>query len=132
MPECTVDNICNDSVNSAFSSWEADPDSEKTLNNWQQKLDLTCTSDFLVGMIGASLFFGWCVTLLWLPNMADRYGRKNIFWAGMVIDFFLYIGLLVTSNLYVMITMWFSFGMMSAVRINVGYVYHMELLPKKW
>ena len=34
MPECTVDNICNDSVNSAFSSWEADPDSEKTLNNW--------------------------------------------------------------------------------------------------
>ena len=27
MPACTVDNICDYSVNSAFSSWEADPDS---------------------------------------------------------------------------------------------------------
>ncbi len=82
-------------------------------------------------MIGASLFFGWCVTLLWLPNIGDRKGRKKVFWIGMVVDLALYIGLLVTTNLFVMIAMWFSFGMLSAIRVNVGYVYHMELLPKK-
>ena len=35
MPSCTVQNICDDSVNGAFSSWEADPNSEKTLQNRQ-------------------------------------------------------------------------------------------------
>jgi MFS family permease len=83
-------------------------------------------------MIGASLFLGWCVTLLWLPNIADRKGRKRVFWAGMISQMVFYIGLLVTTNLYVMIAMWFIFGMLSAIRIQVGYVYHMELLPRKW
>ena len=34
-PACTVENICNNDVNVAFESWEANPDSDKTLYNWQ-------------------------------------------------------------------------------------------------
>ena len=33
MPACTKENICDD--NPAIKSWEADPDSPKTLDNWQ-------------------------------------------------------------------------------------------------
>jgi len=77
---------------------------------------LTCVDDWLVGMIGAALFFGWCVTLLWLPNIADRNGRKNVYWFGMCVDAILYVGVLTTTNLYVMIALWFCFGMMSCIR----------------
>ena len=126
---CTQANICDG--DSRIATWEADPDSEKTLYNWQQKLDLTCVDDWKIGMIGASLFIGWCVTLLWLPALADKKGRKNIFWLGMTIDLLLYTGLMITDSLAVMITLYFTFGMMCSIRINVGYIYLMECLPKK-
>ena len=54
-------------------------------------------------MIGASMFVGWASTLLWLPPIADRRGRKNIFWLGMVIDLVLFTGLMLTHEFIVMI-----------------------------
>ena len=44
----------------------------------------------------------------------------------------LYIGLLITKHLGVMIAIWFLFGALSSVRMNIGYVYLMEMLPEKW
>ena len=64
-PECNTENICDE--NPAIKSWDFDYSSSKTLHNWQQKLDLTCTSPFLVSLIGASLFVGWTCALLWVP-----------------------------------------------------------------
>lgn len=87
--------------------------------------------EWKVGMIGASFFIGWASTLLWLPAFADRNGRKKIFWAGQVIDLLLFTGLMLTHELIVMIIIFFCFGAMSSLRVNVGYVYLMELLPKK-
>ena len=49
----------------------------------------------------------------------------------MALDFFFYIGLLVTTELWVMILMWFLFGMCCSIRIQVGYIYLTELMPKK-
>ena len=74
---CTQENICDGNPN--IKSWEADPNSDDTLYNWQQRLDLTCKNDILIGLIGASIFLGMSVTLLWLPSFADRGGRKKYF-----------------------------------------------------
>ena len=82
-------------------------------------------------MIGASLFIGWCMTLLWLPAMADQRGRRKLFWIGMIGDLLLYSGLLVTDSLIVMIILYLCFGMLCSVRIQVGYVYLTEMMPKK-
>ena len=49
----------------------------------------------------------------------------------MVLDLLLFVGLLITTNLIVMICIWFSFGLLCSLRSNVGYVYLMELLPRK-
>ena len=68
-------------------------------------------------MINASLFIGWCITLLWLPSFADKGGRKKYFWAGQAIDLILYIGLCLTKDLLVMILIWTAFGAMSTIRI---------------
>ena len=112
---CTQKDIC--ASDSTVVSFEADQNDSKFLYNWQQKLDLTCTKDWVVGMIGASLFIGWCTTLLWLPALADKYGRKPIFFIGMCLDLVFYVGLLVTTKLWVMILIWFLFGMVCSVRI---------------
>ena len=77
------------------------------------------------------MFVGWASSLLWLPPMADRRGRKMIFWLGMVIDLALLTGLMLTHELIVMLIIQFGTGMMSSIRVNIGYVYLMELMPKK-
>ena len=81
-------------------------------------------------MIGASLFIGMAVTLLWLPSIADRKGRKNVYWLGMACQLLLYTGLMFTRSLTMMIVLFFLFGMLSSIRLNVGYIYLMEVLPK--
>lgn len=82
-------------------------------------------------MFGCSYWLGNAATLLWLPSFADKYGRKKIFWITMVAQFLLYIGLLVTSHIGVMISVWVCFGFLASVRVAVGYVYLLELMPKK-
>ena len=122
---CTVENIC--AGDPRIATWEADPDSDHTLDNWQQKLNLTCESDFKISMLGSSIFLGWMCTLLWLPALSDRYGRKYFFWLGVFVETCVYTGVIFTTNLNVMITLFFILGMVSSLITQVGYVYLMEL-----
>ena len=63
--------------------------------------------------------------------MADKHGRKKIFIAGAVIDLFLYTGILLTSNVNVMIMLSFLEGLAASCTQAVGYIYMMEFLPEK-
>ena len=128
-PPCTSDNICSN--NSAILSWDFDYKSDETLDNWQQKLSLTCVDDWKIGCIGASFFVGWAITLLWVPQFGDKYGRKKLFGLALCAQLFLWIGLLTTKHLSVMIVIWLSFGVLSSIRSNVGYPYLVELMPRK-
>ena len=53
---CTKENIC--AGDPQIASWEINPDSDKFLYNWVQKLSLTCVDNWKVGMIGASMYIG--------------------------------------------------------------------------
>ena len=124
---CTKEDICDgDDV----ASYAFNPNAEKYLDNWQERLDLTCSKEWVIGMIGGSLFIGWCITLLWLPAISDNYGRRMVFWIGMMIQLVLYTGLFFCKNLILMIFIWIAFGALSTIRIQIAYVYMMELLPK--
>ena len=48
----------------------------------------------------------------------------------MAIQLLLYTMLMACENLQAMICIMFAFGMNSSLRINVGYIYLMELMPK--
>ena len=50
---------------------------------------------------------------------------------SMISALILYICIFIVNKLALMIALWFGFGVLSSVRIAVGYVYLMELLPKK-
>ena len=73
---------------------------------------------------------GWAATLLWLPRFGDLYGRKHIFTAGATLDFILYSFLMVTESLNTTVVLSGLFGMLASVRVSVGFIYLMELMPK--
>jgi len=39
----------------------------------------------LLSACGMSLFAGWVIGATFIPNMADKYGRKPLFMAGFLI-----------------------------------------------
>ena len=66
--------------------------------------------------IASAYFIGWSVTLLWLPRIADIYGRRLLFAYGMVASSVLYTVLMFTGSLDVTIAVSFLLGMLSSVR----------------
>jgi len=70
---CTQKNICRHDPR--IQSWEIDWNSEKSLLNWHQTLDLMCSPEWKVGLLGSIYFIGFAATLLWVPRLADMYGR---------------------------------------------------------
>ena len=100
------------------------------MHNWVEKLDLICAPRWKIGFISSAYFVGWCVTLLWLPLLSDKFGtRRYIFIAGTILDLGMYTGILITTNLNVMITLAFFEGLFASCTQTVGWVYIMELLP---
>lgn len=63
--------------------------------------------------------------------MGDKYGRKKLFWFGMALNWVLYSLLLICKNFWFMNAIWFGFGMSNSIRINIGYVFLVEMMPKK-
>ena len=125
---CTAANICEG--DSRIVDWSVNTESEKYLDNWQDKLDLMCEESWKVGMLGSSFFIGWASTLLWLPSFGDKYGRKMPFAIAMVLNLFLYGVLMITKNIDVMLANLFVQGALTSVRINIGFLYLQEMMPK--
>ena len=82
-------------------------------------------------MLGSMVFVGWFVTLSWVPRISDMYSRKWVFTVGMIIDWLLFIAMFLTTRIDWMIVVTFVFGLATTIRVNVGFVYMMELMPKR-
>ena len=124
---CTHLEICNDP---SIIKYSVDWDDPLSLHNWIEKLDLICTPRWKLGMLSSAYFIGYCVTLLWFPVIADRYGRRPMFIAGAIMDLILYTCILYSSNVDVMIALSFTEGLFASCSQAVGYVYLMEMLPE--
>ena len=124
---CNADNICSGEV----ISYEVDWDNIYSLHNWVEKLDLTCCPGWKIGLLGSSVFIGWFVTLPWVPRISDMYSRKWVFMSGMVFDWLLFIALFACNDINWMIFITFLFGLATTIRMNVGFVYLMELIPRR-
>ena len=94
-------------------------------------MNLMCEPDWKIGFLGSSYFFGWVLSLLWMPRLGDFYGRKRPFAATMVVDTVLYTALLFTKKIDMAILIIFLAGFFTSLRLGVGFLYLMELLPSK-
>ena len=81
-------------------------------------------------MLGSVVFIGWVLTLPWIPRLSDMYSRKKFFIFGMVVDWLMFVAMFLTRSINWMIVITFVFGLMTTFRVNIGFVYMMELMPK--
>ena len=79
--------------------------------------------------MGSALMIGWCTTMLWVPRLADKFGRKWIFVLGMGGNFLLSTIIMFTHNVNLMIFAIFGLGALMSIRVTIGYVYLLELMP---
>jgi MFS family permease len=114
----------------AIVSWAIDENSARSLNNWTLKLDLTYISDTHIAFIGTAYFIGWAATLLWMPRFGDVWGRKRMYIVGKLTDLFVFITIFFTTDINVMIAAFFFFGAFTSLRVNVGYNYLVEMVPR--
>ena len=68
--------ICTNSQN--VNDYSVDWSSEKSLHNWYEQLNLVCEPDWKIALIGSAFFVGWVSTLLWIPSISDKRGRKKM------------------------------------------------------
>jgi len=95
-------------------------------------LDLVCASSNTIGLIGSSYFIGWCCTILIVPWIADKIGRRWVYCAGMFITLCTTFTMFVTKSLSVVIAMNFLAGAANSGRLTVGFVYANEFLTPYW
>jgi len=106
--------------------------SQFSLQNWVQQLDLECVSHTYVSLIASLCFLGWCTSLLFLPSLADRVGRKWIVLVGQGVQLLTFPVLLQSQSLYLTLVTMFVFGLCTTARCSIAFVYWMELLPQRY
>ena len=77
-------------------------------------------------------FAGWTSTLLIVPRLADKKGRKWIFFISVLSTTLLMLGLLLSKSVNLTIALMFFLGMFASGRIMAGYVYGNEFCTAKW
>ena len=99
-----------------------------SLDNWVSTLDLTCRPAWQIGLFGSAYFSGWCSTLLWMPKLADVYGRKNLVWLAASAGLLIYTTVLMSRSYWVTIACIFLIGAFTSLRNMVGFTYLLELM----
>ena len=61
--------------NSDFTSFQPDVSHKDYYDNLIGKFNLACASSNKIGLIGSSFFTGWIMTLVFVPRLADIFGR---------------------------------------------------------
>ena len=110
---CVPDDFCG---RPDLLSYRPNFDLENSFHNWVQKLDLTCRPSGQIGLLGSSVFAGWCISLTFIPRLSDLYGRKKIFFLSAIVQTTVYTIIMLTHNFWVAITALFVVGLCCTVR----------------
>lgn len=127
---CTKQEICDRGLSK--DDYRADTNDDEYFDNWVEKYDLLCESKFKIGLIGSMFFIGIIATLLIIPPLADRYGRKLIFTISNIVSAIGQFGLMVSNNIYEAYFFAFLIGATFAGKVVVGLNYMLEFNRPKW
>lgn len=103
---------------------------EETLENWIQKLDLYCATDYTMGLFGSMFFAGAFIGSFILPRLADLFGRRPIYLGGLCLYASTALCYPFSKSLYFNYILIFLGGISESARYYVGFVYLQELVPK--
>ena len=71
-------------------------------------------------MAGATLF---------VPRMGDVYGRRKPFLISSLSSIIAHLGLILSTNINLSVTLFFFLGLAAPGKVNIAYVYLLELVP---
>lgn len=108
-----------------------DPDAIDDMRNWTSEMDLTCTGDFKMSLIGSMFFIGCFAGSFVLPRAADVYGRKPLFLIGLSLYIVVVIALYFVRSLGWLYFLLFLGGVSETGRYYVAYVYCVEMMPER-
>ena len=97
-----------------------------------EQLDLVCDKGAQIGLIGSLYFAGWSCTILFIPLLADKIGRRWIFFCSVFVTSMACLGLYLSHNLNFTIALMFIVGMANSGRVMVGFLYASEFMTPKW
>ena len=129
---CTEDDICGDMISEPDVEWRIDWEAENSIHNWQELLDLRCASSFRMDLILLVWFLGISVTVLWMPRLSDKRSRKMFTGGAIISDLLMYTILLATDHYGVMVIVLFFMGMTGPLRVQIGWVYLLELVSTNY
>ena len=66
------------------------------IENWVQKLDLLCESKDRLGLLGSAFFAGILISLVIIPQLSDKFGRKYIFVTTLTLSLVAQVGLILS------------------------------------
>lgn len=72
------------------------------------------------------------MSILTFPRLSDLYGRKKIFYFGLIAYVCVVTFIVIFTNQYLYYCMIFLIGFGGAARMQCGYLYLSEMLPKRW
>ena len=95
-------------------------------------MDLYCTDESEMGLIGSMFLFGCFLGSFILPRCADLVGRKPMFLLGLTIYLGVVVGCLFCKTLWLCYVLMFMGGICETGRYYVAYVYLVEFMPNKY
>ena len=90
-----------------------------------------CWPKHQIGFISSLFWLGWCATLLIIPRLGDIWGRKWMVAYNNVVSVALYLATMYSPEIGMLSTVLFVWGLFNSCRTNIGYLYMIELMPKK-
>jgi MFS family permease len=99
----------------------------QSIRNLVYQLDDYCDTRLGIGMYGFVYLAGIVVGCLTVARMGDVWGRKPIYLIGMILNFFLTLGLVFSYNKYLTLVLLCVLGITTTMRAYVGYAYNIEM-----
>ena len=124
---CKPEDFCEDPT---VTSYMPNMELADSYDNWILKYDLTCGSKMQIGIIGSSPFIGWVFTLMFIPRLADIFGRYRIMLVCNLITLAAFVTLMLSQSYAMLIVSMFTLGMTSTSRVQVGVIYLYECLTR--
>lgn len=103
----------------------------RSLNNWLESLDLTCSPSYYIGLFSSIELFGFLFGSIILAPKADIYGRKKFIYfiiGSYVVCYFLICFVNITLVYYIVM---FFVGVTSSCRSFIMYTVCMEFVSGK-
>ena len=91
-----------------------------------------CASKFRIDLLLLAWFLGITATVLWVPRLSDKRSRKLFQGTAVVCDLIMYTILMFTERYGVMVLVLFCMGFTGPARVQIGWVYMLELVSTEY